>query len=98
MVVKIFHFLHNKQGNIIMHVNIIPDRKSALIYCQKRFSQQAKIKHLKYWGSLRRRKTKNGVARAKKIKITDKGASYLIKDIMKKKKKKKKKRGGAFSE
>ena len=28
------------------------------------------------------------MARAKKIKITDKGASYLIKDIMKKKRKK----------
>ena len=28
------------------------------------------------------------MARAKKIKITDKGASYLIKDIMKKKKRK----------
>ena len=40
---------------------------------------------------MRRRKTKNGVARAKKIKITYKGDSYLIKDIMKKKKRKRKK-------
>ena len=45
---------------------------------------------------MRRRKTKNGVARAKKIKITAKGASYLIKDIMKKKKEKEKKRRSIF--
>lgn len=43
---NIFTFYTTNKRDIIMQVNIIPDRKSAQIYC-KRFSQQPKIQNKK---------------------------------------------------